>query len=117
MVEKEKKYNPGEVEITNSEKCKSKVVNFFGDVHTEAFAARVSANDRMVAVGCANGEAKVYDIYEGKILSIGNTSRMSGFPCTGLKWKPISADQYIACNCDGTIKWYSSNQETAFGHY
>jgi hypothetical protein len=24
----------------------------------------------------------------GKLLTVGNTSRLTGFPCTGFKWKP-----------------------------
>lgn len=93
------------------------MVNFFGDIHTEAFSVRVNPNDKVVAVGCANGEVKIYDIYEGKVLSIGNTSRMSGFPCTSVRWKPVSTDDFIACNCDGTIKWYNRGHEAAMGHY
>lgn len=71
----------------------------------------------MVGVGCSNGEVKVYDIYEGKVLSINNTSRMSGFPCTSFRWKPIHTDDYVASNCDGTIKWFNREQETAYGHF
>ncbi len=82
-------------------------MNFFGDVHTEVFAAKVNTNDKIVAVGCSNGEAKVYDIFEGKVLSIGNTSHLAKFPCTAVRWKPINTEDFVACNCDGSIKWYS----------
>ena len=70
-----------------------------------------------MAVGCSNGEAKAYDIYEGKVLNIGYTSRMAGFPCTAVRWKPIQSTDYVACNCDGTIKWYTLANDTAYGHY
>ena len=48
---------------------------------------------------------------------MGNTSRMSGYPCTSFRWKPLTPSDYVACNCDGTIKWYSCANETAYGHY
>jgi len=94
-----------------------KVVNFFGDVYTETFSVKVDHTDKVVGAGCSNGEVKVYDIYDGKVLSIGNTSRMSGFPCTSFRWKPVHIDDFVACNCDGTIKWYNRANETAYGHY
>jgi len=61
-------------------------------------------------VGCSNGEVKVYDIYGGNVLKIGNTSRLSGYPTTAVCWKPKRQDDFVACNCDGTIKWYNKNQ-------
>lgn len=93
------------------------MVNFFGDVHTEVFSLKVSADDKFVGAACSNGEVKVYNIYEGKILNIGNTSRLAGYPCTGFKWKPINTEEFVTCNCDGTIKWYNRNQEAAYGHF
>jgi hypothetical protein len=55
------------VEFTNTPLCTGRVVNFFGDIHTEVFSVKVNANDKAVGVGCSNGEVKVYDIYEGKV--------------------------------------------------
>jgi len=78
---------------------------------------KVNANHSMVAAGCSNGEIKVYDVLDGNLLKIGNTSRLSGYPTTGLSWKPIQNDDFVACNCDGTIKWYNCNQQNAYGHY
>lgn len=92
------------------------MVNFFGDVHTEVFSVRVDPLDEIVGVGCSNGEVKLYDMLKGDILSIGNTSRKSGFPCTSVRWKPKNVEDYVACNCDGTIKWFNRKQETAYGH-
>jgi|JI10StandDraft_1071094.scaffolds.fasta_scaffold405726_1 WD40 repeat protein len=114
--QQEKKYRPGEVDIENSPFLTLRVVNFFGDVSTEVFTIKANVNNHIAAVGCSNGEAKVYDIYEGKVLKIGNTSRLSGYPTTGVSWKPRSTEDFVACNCDGTIKWYNSNKETAYGH-
>lgn len=62
-METDKTFNPGQLECINTPLCKTKLVNFFGDVHTEVFSMRVSKNDKYVAVACSNGEAKVYDIY------------------------------------------------------
>ena len=103
------KHNPGQVKIHDIGKNHIKLVNFFGDVSTEVFTLKVSQNNKMVAAGCSNGEAKLYDIYDGNILKISNTSRLSGYPTTGIQWKPIKESDFVACNCDGTIKWYSSN--------
>lgn len=86
------------------------MVNFFGDVNTKVFTLKVHQNDSYVAAGCSNGEVKVYNIAEGKVMNIGSTSRLSGYPCTGLKWKPKNIDEYVTCNCDGTIKWYNRKQ-------
>jgi WD40 repeat protein len=87
-------------------------------VHTEVFSIKINSNDdKSAAVGCSNGEVKVYDIYEGKVIMIGHTSRMAGYPCTAVKWKPLSKTDYVACNCDGTIKWYNQIHEAAYGHY
>jgi COMPASS component SWD3 len=116
-LQEEKKYSPGQVEISSMPGASIKLVNFFGNVHTEVFNIKVNVNNTIVAAGCANGEVKVYDILDGKLLKIGNTSRLSGYPATGLCWKPLKTDDFVACNCDGTIKWYNSSQENAYGHY
>lgn len=42
-------------------------------------------------------------------MMMGNTSRLSGYPNTGIRWRPKSQRQFAACNCDGTIKWYDLN--------
>lgn len=89
QIKQEKNFNPGQVQFINTPLCHARVVNFFGDIHTEVFSVKVNSNDKIVGVGCSNGEAKVYDIYEGKVLTINNTSRMSGYPCTSFRWKPI----------------------------
>lgn len=112
-----KNYSPGQVEVIKHPGCNVKVVNFFGDVRTEVLSVKVDRANSMVAAGCSNGEVKVYDIYDGNILKIGNTSRLSGYPATGVCWKPKHQKDFVACNCDGTIKWYNSSQETAYGHY
>lgn len=116
-LELDKEYNPGKVDFLNTHKCEANLVNFFGDVHTEVFSLRVSSNQKNVIAGCSNGEAKLYDIIEGKVLSIHNTSRMVGYSCTSAKWKPVHSDDYVACNCDGSIRWYNSRQDHAYGHY
>ena len=108
--QQDKKFAPGQVKIENHGDNSIKLVNFFGDVSTEVFTLKVNKNNKIVAAGCANGEVKVYDIYDGNILKIGNTSRLSGYPATGLTWKPITTSDFVACNCDGTIKWYNSSQ-------
>jgi hypothetical protein len=90
MLEADKEYNPGQVQFTNSPQCEARVVNFFGDVHTEVFALRVNSNDKKVVAGCSNGEAKLYDLIEGKVLSINNTSRKADYPCNAVKWQPKS---------------------------
>ncbi len=60
----------------------------------------------------------MYNIYEGKLLLMGNTSRLSGFPNTGIRWHPKpTVDEFVACNCDGTIKWYSTQDEVAIAHH
>lgn len=50
-----KTYNPGKVDFINTPKCEARVVNFFGDVHTEVFALKVSSDDQKVIAGCSNG--------------------------------------------------------------
>ena len=47
---------------------------------------------------------------------MGNTSRLSGYPTTAVFWKPKTNSDYVACNCDGTIKWYKPTSDTAYGH-
>lgn len=101
----------------NTPSCKASLVNFFGDVHTEVFTLKTNHRDKVLGVGCSNGEVKVYDIYEGNILSIGHSSRLNDFPCTSFRWKPRSTNHYVVCNCDGTIKWYNREEETPYGHH
>jgi hypothetical protein len=54
-IKQDKHFSPGQVEFTNSTFCSARVVNFFGDIHTEVFSVRVNANDKVVGVGCSNG--------------------------------------------------------------
>jgi hypothetical protein len=42
----------------------------------------------MLLLVVPNGDIKVYNIYDGKILLMGNTSRLSGFPHPVIKWNP-----------------------------
>lgn len=112
-----KHFEPGKVQITTTKKCKIKVVNFFGDIHTEVYCLQTSPNHDNVAVGCSNGDIKVYNIYEGAILMMGNTSRLSGFPNTSIKWNPKNNKLLVASNCDGTIKWYDIQNEIAYAHH
>lgn len=48
---------------------------------------------------------------------MGNTSRLSGYPNTGVRWNPKRLTELVACNCDGTIKWYDTKNEVAIAHY
>ena len=96
---------------------KPRVVNFFGDIHTEVFCLSINPEDKLAAAGCSNGDVKVYNIHEGKLLMMGNTSRLSGYPTTGIKWNPKSSKELTACNCDGTIKWYNYEAETNIAHH
>ena len=59
----ERDYLPGKIDITPSHLCKPRVVNFFGDIHTEVFCLNVSNDDQYVVVGCSNGDVKVYNIF------------------------------------------------------
>ena len=59
----ERDYLPGKIDITASALCKPRVVNFFGDIHTEVFSLNVSYDDQYVVVGCSNGDVKVYHIF------------------------------------------------------
>lgn len=54
-IKQDKHFNPGQVEFSNSDICTARVVNFFGDIHTEVFSVRVDGNDKAVGVGCSNG--------------------------------------------------------------
>ena len=54
-LQQDKNFNPGQVEFTNTPQCTGRVVNFFGDTHTEVFSVKVSPNDKVVGVGCSNG--------------------------------------------------------------
>ena len=48
---------------------------------------------------------------------MGNTSRLSGYPNTGIRWNPKNSNEIVACNCDGTIKWYNMKNQAAFAHH
>ena len=100
---------PGKLDVIGTEHMKPHVINFFGDIHTQVFTLSVSNNSKYVAAGCDNGDVKVYNIETGKILMMGNTSRLSGYPNTAVKWRPNSTKEFAACNCDGTIKWYDKD--------
>jgi hypothetical protein len=54
-LKQDKHFSPGQVEFTNSPFCTARVVNFFGDIHTEVFSVKVNVNDKVVGVGCSNG--------------------------------------------------------------
>ena len=51
----DKNFNPGKLDFTKLAGCKSRTVNFFGDVHTEVFSLKVSADDQFVGAACSNG--------------------------------------------------------------
>ena len=55
--EEEKKFNPGEVKFNHQDypNDKSRVVNFFGDIHTEVFAVKSRADNKYVGAACSNG--------------------------------------------------------------
>lgn len=76
--------------MIQSPHCKLRVVNFFGDISTEIFCLDTSEDDQYVAAGCDNGDVRVYHIYEGKISLMSNSSRMQGYPNTGIRWRPHS---------------------------
>jgi len=42
---------------------------------------------------------------------------MCDFPCTSFRWKPKSHDDFVVCNCDGSIRWYNRIQDSPYGHY
>ena len=89
-IHSQKELQPGKVFITSSPRCKPKVVNFFGDVSTEIFCIHTSFDEQFVAAGCENGDVRIYHIYEGKLMFLGNSSRKQGFPNTGIRWRPNS---------------------------
>lgn len=90
QVSSHKDILPGKVDIIASDRCKPKVVNFFGDINTEIFCLHTSEDDQYVAGGCENGDIRVYHIYTGKLLFLSNTSRLQGYPNTGIRWRPKS---------------------------
>ena len=116
-LEDDRSFQPGKLIITPSESCRPKIVNFFGDVNTECFCLHTSRDDLMVAAGCSNGDVRVYNILEGSLTMMANSSRLSGYPNTAVKWNPAITDDLTACNCDGSIKWYTPSKEQAVGHY
>ncbi len=48
---------------------------------------------------------------------MGNTSRLSGYPNTGIRWNPKNNNELVTCNCDGTIKWYNVEQQISYAHH
>lgn len=89
-IEEHKQYLPGKLDIIETPHMKPHIINFFGDVHTEVFSLNVCDNNKYVAAGCDNGDVKVYSIEEGKLMMMGNTSKLSGYPNTGVRWRPKS---------------------------
>lgn len=59
----DKEFLPGKIDIKTTQRCKPRVVNFFGDIHTEVFCMNISHDDQYVATGCSNGDVKVYNIF------------------------------------------------------
>lgn len=94
------------MDIRQSTRCRVRVVNFFGDINTEIFCLHISDDNQYVAAGCDNGDVRIYHIYEAKLLLLANSSRLQGYPNTGIRWRPKSNSEITACNSDGTIKWY-----------
>ncbi len=54
-IVEEKNFTLGQTKIAKLDHCKSREVNFFGDVHSEVFALKVSADDKYVGAACSNG--------------------------------------------------------------
>ncbi len=61
-------------------------------------------------MACANGEIKIYNIEEGKVIYFGNCSNTIGFPATSFRWLHNNNNHFIACSCDGTIKWFDKTE-------
>lgn len=53
----QKNFNPGVLKFNHQDfpKDKSRLVNFFGDIHTEVFSLKVSADNKFVGAACSNG--------------------------------------------------------------
>lgn len=94
------------MDIEGSDRCRLRVVNFFGDATTPIFCLHTSSDDEYVAAGCENGDVRVYHIYNGNLVFLGNSSRKQGFPNTGIRWRPGNNRIITACNSDGSIRWY-----------
>ena len=53
----QKNFSPGILKFNRESypTDKSRIVNFFGDIHTEVFSLKVSADDKFVGAACSNG--------------------------------------------------------------
>ena len=105
------------MDIRQSTRCRVRVVNFFGDINTEIFCLHISDDNQYVAAGCDNGDVRIYHIYEAKLLLLANSSRLQGYPNTGIRWRPKSNCEITACNSDGTIKWYDRQKQSVIGQH
>lgn len=48
---------------------------------------------------------------------LANSSRMQGYPNTGIRWRPGSNRQLTACNSDGTIRWFDLEKQKVIGQH
>ena len=46
-----------------------------------------------------------------------NSSRLGGYPNTGIRWRPKTNNQIAACNSDGTIKWYNREKRNVIAYH
>ena len=66
----------------------------------------------MIATGTIDGDVKVYDVFEGKNLTLARSWFKLEGPTTSIRWRPkrgeIDPLYLVATNAEGTVTWLKS---------
>lgn len=66
----------------------------------------------MVATGTIDGDIKIYDVAEGKNLTVARSWVKLEGPTTSVRWRPkrgqIDPNYLVATNAEGVVNWLKS---------
>eukprot|EP00357_Protocruzia_adherens_P022906 CAMPEP_0114995856 /NCGR_PEP_ID=MMETSP0216-20121206/13973_1 /TAXON_ID=223996 /ORGANISM="Protocruzia adherens, Strain Boccale" /LENGTH=384 /DNA_ID=CAMNT_0002359967 /DNA_START=132 /DNA_END=1286 /DNA_ORIENTATION=+ len=90
----------------------------FGDPDNEIFCVRFDHDDKYLALGCADGSIKIYNVLTGKMsftLNNQQAQTTGKMPTTSIRWRPQGAGKstknvLISVNADGSVKhWHTTS--------
>ena len=94
---------------------KLKLKTFFGNQGSQIFSLKFSSDSKMIATGTIDGDIKVYNVAEGKTMTIARSWQKGENATTCLRWRPkqgeIDLHHLAATSTEGTITWLKYSGE------
>jgi WD40 repeat protein len=71
---------------------KLKLRTFFGNQGNQIFTMKFSNDSKMIAAGTIDGDIKIYDVMEGKNITMARSWMKTEAPTTSVRWRPKKGD-------------------------